>query len=395
MNTNIPITVRERVPTVPEEYSVISHNTDYTVTFDFDSDWTAKYKTVYFVGESGEYTPVVMEGNTCAVPEVKGDCRYLFIGVQEGTAKKPGVLKTSRACCLKIRDSITDMIGAPIADPAPSVYEQIIAMLEKITAPTWSDVKNKPFSALGDGLSVDEAGVLSAQGGSGGTPNAVQYVEQSLTDEQKSQARTNIGAGTSSFSGSYNDLTDAPEGYTLPVATADVLGGVKPAAKTDAMTSAVGVDADGKLWSAAGGGGGDVWEQVLDVTFDEAVDAVKYEFVNQYKELSALLYPGAVVEKGSYAFINFSTFVNGNEYQLRYNNMGSFTTHGYYYIHISVAPGTIVSRSGSGQYNAQNTSNSVEFINFANQGYVDNLSLMLYSQTLQAGARLRVLGVRA
>lgn len=254
MNTNIPITVRERVPTVPEEYSVISHNTDYTVTFDFDDDWTAKYKTVYFVGESGEYTPVVMEGNTCDVPEVKGDCRYLFIGVQEGTAKKPGVLKTSRACCLKIRDSITDMIGAPIADPAPSVYEQIMALLEKLTTPTWSDVKDKPFSALGDGLSVDEAGVLSAQGGSGGTPNAVQYVAQSLTDEQKAQARTNIGAGTSSFSGSYNDLTDAPEGYTLPVASADVLGGVKPAAKTDAMTSAVGVDADGKLWSAAGGG---------------------------------------------------------------------------------------------------------------------------------------------
>lgn len=90
------------------------------------------------------------------------------------------------------------------------------------------------------------------------TPSgAVLYTEQSLTDEQKSQARTNIGAGTSSFSGSYNDLTDKPtipEGYTLPVASADVLGGIKPVAKTDAMTSAVGVDADGKLWSAAGGG---------------------------------------------------------------------------------------------------------------------------------------------
>ena len=231
------------------------------------------------------------------------------------------------------------------------------------------------------------------------TPSeAVLYTEQSLTDEQKAQARENIGAGTSSFSGSYNDLADKPtipEGYTLPVATSDALGGVKPAAKTDAMTSAVGVDADGKLWSAAGGGGSDVWEQVLDVTFDEAVGAVKYEFVNQYKELSALLFPGAVVEKGSYAYINFSTFVNGTEYSLRGENMGSFTTYGYYYIHISVAPGTIDSRSGSGQYNTRNSGNTMEFIDFADQGYVDNLSLVLYSQTLQAGARLRVLGVRA
>lgn len=61
------------------------------------------------------------------------------------------------------------------------------------TAPTWDAVQNKPFSTLGDGLSVDEDGVLSAQGG-GGSANAVQYVAQSLTDEQKKQARTNIGA---------------------------------------------------------------------------------------------------------------------------------------------------------------------------------------------------------
>lgn len=319
MNTNIPITVRERVPTVPEEYSVISHNTDYTVTFDFDGDWTAKYKTVYFVGESGEYTPVVMEGNTCAVPEVKGDCRYLFIGVQEGTAEKPGVLKTSRACCLKIRDSITDMIGAPIADPEPSVYEQIIAMLEKITAPTWSDVKNKPFSAIGDGLSVDEAGVLSAQGGSGGTPNAVQYIEQSLTDEQKAQARTNIGAGTSSFSGSYNDLTDKPtipEGYTLPVATSDVLGGVKPAAKTDAMTSAVGVDADGKLWSAAGGG--KTWRKICDIALDDEDANVASIIVTALPDgtsleglgITEIVFAGSekIAEAASYSFGMF--FVN-------------------------------------------------------------------------------------
>ena len=41
--------------------------------------------------------------------------------------------------------------------------------------------------------------------------NAVKYTtSQDLTDAQKQQARANIGAGTSSFSGSYNDLTDKP-----------------------------------------------------------------------------------------------------------------------------------------------------------------------------------------
>lgn len=38
---------------------------------------------------------------------------------------------------------------------------------------------------------------------------------QTLTDAQKTQARTNIGAGTSNFSGSYNDLANKP---TIPAA---------------------------------------------------------------------------------------------------------------------------------------------------------------------------------
>lgn len=41
---------------------------------------------------------------------------------------------------------------------------------------------------------------------------------QGLSDTEKSNARTNIGAGTSSFSGSYNDLTDKP---TIPDAAND------------------------------------------------------------------------------------------------------------------------------------------------------------------------------
>ena len=49
-------------------------------------------------------------------------------------------------------------------------------------------------------------------------------------------ARSAIGAGTSSFSGSYNDLTDKPSipsAYKLPAATTSALGGVKMAAHVD------------------------------------------------------------------------------------------------------------------------------------------------------------------
>lgn len=100
-----------------------------------------------------------------------------------------------------------------------------------ITVPTSaSDVGAVPTSRTVNGKALSSNITLSASdvsalpssttyvstvdGSSGAvTTNAVKYTSQSLTDAQKTQARTNIGAGTSSFSGSYNDLTDKP---TIP-----------------------------------------------------------------------------------------------------------------------------------------------------------------------------------
>lgn len=194
MLTTIHISVRDRVPTITAGEDVISHNSDYVAEFEFDEEWQDKVKTVYFVCEDGSYQAVVMDGNSCGVPMLDGEHRRIFVGVQAGAAEKPSVLKTTRPCCLKVKDSIADYLGQPIPDPTPDVYEQIIAMLESITSPTWDSLQNKPFSTLGSGLSVDENGVLSAEGGGGGSANAVQYVAQSLTDEQKTQARNNIDA---------------------------------------------------------------------------------------------------------------------------------------------------------------------------------------------------------
>ena len=120
---------------------------------------------------------------------------------------------------------------------------------------------------------LEKAPVTSVDGETGAvTTNAVKTTAQSLTNAQKAQARTNIGAGTSSFSGSYNDLTNKPtipDPYTLPVASSTTLGGVKPVAKTSDMTQNVGVDASGALYTAPGGGGtgsGDMLKSVYDAT---------------------------------------------------------------------------------------------------------------------------------
>ena len=132
MLTTIHITVRDRVPTITAGEDVISHNSDYVAEFEFDEEWQDKVKTVYFVCEDGSYQAVVMSGNMCAVPMLDGEHRRIFVGVQEGSAEKPSVLKTSRPCCLKVADSIADLLGQPIPDPTPDVYQQIIAMLEDI-----------------------------------------------------------------------------------------------------------------------------------------------------------------------------------------------------------------------------------------------------------------------
>lgn len=47
----------------------------------------------------------------------------------------------------------------------------------------------------------------------------VSYNQQTLTEEQKAQARSNIGAGSSGFSGDYNDLTNKP---TIPSKTSEL-----------------------------------------------------------------------------------------------------------------------------------------------------------------------------
>lgn len=43
--------------------------------------------------------------------------------------------------------------------------------------------------------------------------------------------------------------------YTLPIANATTLGGVKPVSKTSEMTQAVGIDSEGRLYTKPGTGG--------------------------------------------------------------------------------------------------------------------------------------------
>lgn len=89
-----------------------------------------------------------------------------------------------------------------------------------------NDIPTKVSQLNNDAGYVDSTGAKNAApvqsvDGSTGTvvTNAVKTITQTLTDAQKAQARTNIGAGTSSFSGAYDDLTGKP---TIPSKTSEL-----------------------------------------------------------------------------------------------------------------------------------------------------------------------------
>lgn len=150
----INITVREKSARADDRARIVCGNSDYAVRFDFDEEWEAyDLKTARFITEGGFFTDVQFTGSNCAVPVLTGT-RTLLVGVFAGD------VRTTTPAYIPAIPCITDTGGIPAA-PTPDVYAQLM----------------NRFAAL-------EA------------PAAVLYTEQELTNEQKAQARKNIGAGT-------------------------------------------------------------------------------------------------------------------------------------------------------------------------------------------------------
>lgn len=119
------------------------------------------------------------------------------------------------------------------------------------------DTTNKKITQTKNGSTTDVVTVATLKSdmnltasdvglGNVGNFKAVSTVaSQGLTDQEKANARANIGAGDSAFSGSFNDLTDKPTtllGYGI--ADAEISSGtitlgsnsITPALKTEAVT---------------------------------------------------------------------------------------------------------------------------------------------------------------
>lgn len=252
MNKVIEITIRNKVSRIASSPIIVGKNKDYIVRFDFDEDWY-KYgtKTARF-SQDGEYQDIIFAGNECSMPALDGG-KVVEVGVYAGD------ISTTTPAYLKVQKSIIDDDGVP-ADPQPDVYAQIMERLNELEAPA-----------------------------------AVLYTEQNLTDEQKEQARNNIGV---SASGSGTDIS-------LGVSGAKV--GQVPVVKT--------VDESGVPieWES-----GDSKPFVVTVTYGDndtlTADKTHAEIVEAYAagaQINAKIvnYPGVIVPSILPLYVNISDAV--------------------------------------------------------------------------------------
>lgn len=198
---------------------------------------------------------------------------------------------TGKVSVSDIVDNLTTNASGKVLSAAQGVA--LKAMIDGIVIPT-ALPNPQPITINGQRYDGSEEVTLTVNSEGGGTPVEI---DDTLTQSGKAADAKVVGDQLSALnqakaaqdeeiakrakdadlaavakSGSYDDLTGKPtipEAYTLPTASASVLGGVKPVAKTDEMTQSVGVDAQGVLWALPGGGVKRAWRNVAKVDFAE------------------------------------------------------------------------------------------------------------------------------
>ena len=189
----IVIKVVDKVPIVASgpQY-VVCDNSDYTVVWQLDEEWAQlEHRTMQVNYKDGTYERVLFTGDSCTLPAIPVS-GPVHVGLFAGD-----IHTTRPARLLAVRSATTD--SGEERDPMPDGYAQAIKALD---------------AKLDKNQGVDNAGKALVVGDDG-----------------------NVVPGK------------AQGGGSLPIASPTQLGGVKPVAKTDAMTQSIGVDGNGGLYT--------------------------------------------------------------------------------------------------------------------------------------------------
>lgn len=144
----INIKVKDKIAKQVGNERYICGNSDFTVEFEFDSEWDAyPTKTARFRYD-GVYQEQVFTGNSCPVPVIF-NAGAIAIGVYAGD------LRTTTAAIVEARHSILD--GDHVQYVPPDLYEELTGQLEDL---------RKQVEAL-----IKRIENLEQGGGGGGTPD--------------------------------------------------------------------------------------------------------------------------------------------------------------------------------------------------------------------------------
>lgn len=188
---------------------------------------------------SGESTPYYIDGSCCVYKAETKELEWIITGIEtdvfgaagkceihyvvDGKTIKPGTYNTivheglgeagarpnsTQSWVNKVTSSTTSI------ELAIKELEALITRAEQLSEDAKNITTKPPY--IGENgtwwvWDVDQNAYVDS-GKESFTADAVRYQKiQDLTDKEKEQARANIGAGTSDFSGRFSDLIDVPE----------------------------------------------------------------------------------------------------------------------------------------------------------------------------------------
>ena len=157
----ISITVTEKSASVAGSPVIVCGNSDYTVTFTFDSEWdvyTAKTaRFAYYRGKQFQYRDVLFEGDSVSVPVLR-EADEVTVGVYAGSLSTSTPARIPCARCITDGDAVRD-------PPAVDIYNQLMERLAELRGGqpggkarlrTWS-------SAFASGMKWSDAAIYKWQ----------------------------------------------------------------------------------------------------------------------------------------------------------------------------------------------------------------------------------------
>lgn len=411
MDRNIQIEIKDRIAHLVGNPKIICGNNDYSVTFAFDDEWAGVDIKTLRVSYNNKYSDHVFTGDTVELPPIIKAVE-VYLGVFAGDI-------TSTRVAVRAEPSIL-CSGGSVADPEPDVYNQLIELINSKepsggvaaesdpTVHEWAKEPQKPtytaeevgaLSADKLGEAVDDALIRAKESGAfdgaDGEPgrDGVDGTDGAPGADGKSAYQYAVDGG---YEGSEEEFAaklaqDIPAPYTLPVATADTLGGVKVGKGLVMDGEALGVEPEEeyKMIETIA-----VDKEVSSLSRSQELDGTRYNFKKIYIDIKT--------PQGSEKKVGIVSLNGGSVVPIVYLN-NAIETHesGAWCKVFAHIDGNVLRGEGESSINGPSqltwTNGNVYMRGFGEIGvtHIDRFQLVIVSGVIPVGTVIEIYGVRA